>query len=236
MFSALIGFIISQMLFVALHLESRILPKPLGAKEEKEEFIKYKNGDMAARDKIIKHNLRLVAHISKKYYQSSVDNEDLMSIGTIGLIKAVQNFSHEKNTRFSTYAARCIENEILMAFRKQKPHENIASLDENLGVDNDTSALTLKDNLKDDFSIEKYCEEKELKEEITKLVMEKLNGRERQIIIMRYGLNNTKSLTQQNICEILGISRSYVSRIESKALEKLKSAYLNKIDTKENIF
>ncbi len=227
MFSALIGFIISQMLFVALHLESRILPKPLGVKEEKEEFFKYKEGDMAARDKIIKHNLRLVAHISKKYYQSNVENEDLMSIGTIGLIKAVQNFSYEKNTRFSTYAARCIENEILMAFRKLKPHESVSSLDENIGVDNDTSALTLKDNLKDEFSIEEYCEKKELKNELLKLVAQELTGRERQIIIMRYGLNDTNCLTQQAISEILGISRSYVSRIESRALEILKNAYID---------
>ncbi len=118
-----------------------------------------------------------------------------------------------------------IENEILMAFRKLKPHENIASLDENIGVDNDTSALTLKDNLKDDFSIEDYCEQKESKEELLKIISEKLSARERQIIIMRYGLKGTNSLTQQTICEILGISRSYVSRIESKALEKLKYAY-----------
>ncbi len=119
-----------------------------------------------------------------------------------------------------------IENEILMAFRKIKPYENVSSLDENLGVDNDTSVLTLKDNLKDEFSIEEYCEIQESKEELLKIVTEKLTGRERQIIIMRYGLNDTKALTQQTICEILGISRSYVSRIETKALEKLKKAYL----------
>ncbi len=118
-----------------------------------------------------------------------------------------------------------------MAFRKLKSYENVVSLDDSIGVDNDVSVLTLKDNIKDDFSIEEYCEKKELKEQMTKLVMEKLSGRERQIIIMRYGLNNTEKLTQQNICEILGISRSYVSRIESKALEKLKKAY---IDSKEN--
>lgn len=113
MFSTLIGIIMANMVFLALHLESRTLPKPLTPKEEREEFEKYRAGSIEARDKLIKHNLRLVAHIAKKYYQNPQDNEDLISIGTIGLIKAVQSFSYDKNTRFSTYASKCIENAIL---------------------------------------------------------------------------------------------------------------------------
>ncbi|MBQ5327353.1 MAG: sigma-70 family RNA polymerase sigma factor, partial [Oscillospiraceae bacterium] len=113
MFTALFSLVLSSMLLFSLHLESRTLPKPLTQKEEKEEFEKYHNGDSSARDRLIRHNLRLVAHVAKKYYANPQDNEDLMSIGTIGLIKAVQNFSYEKNTRFSTYRAKCIENAIL---------------------------------------------------------------------------------------------------------------------------
>ena len=117
MFSALLSLIMARMLFLSLHLESRTLPKPLTEKEEIQEFEKYHNGDMSARDRLIKHNLRLVAHIAKKYYNNPQDNEDLISIGTIGLIKAVQSFSYEKNTRFSTYASKCIENAILSQMR-----------------------------------------------------------------------------------------------------------------------
>lgn len=113
MFSTVIGIVLSNMLFLALHLESRVLPDPLSPKQEKDEFEKYFAGDVKARDNLIKHNLRLVAHVVKKYYNSSIDNEDLMSIGTIGLIKAVQSFSQDKNVRFSTYASKCIENAIL---------------------------------------------------------------------------------------------------------------------------
>lgn len=117
MFTALFSLVLSSMLLFSLHLESRTLPKPLTQKEEKEEFEKYHNGDSSARDRLIRHNLRLVAHVAKKYYANPQDNEDLMSIGTIGLIKAVQNFSYEKNTRFSTYRAKCIENAILSQMR-----------------------------------------------------------------------------------------------------------------------
>ena len=124
MFTALFSLVLSSMLFLSLHLESRTLPKPLTQKEEKEEFEKYHKGDNAARDRLIRHNLRLVAHVAKKYYANPQDNEDLISIGTIGLIKAVQSFNYEKNTRFSTYRAKCIENEILMSFRKLKGSEN----------------------------------------------------------------------------------------------------------------
>lgn len=222
MFTGILSVILSKMLFFALHLESKTLPKPLSEKEERVEFEKYKNGDLTARDKLIRHNLRLVAHIAKKYYQNSQDNEDLMSIGTIGLIKAVQSFTYDKNTRFSTYASRCIENEIIMSFRKQKGNENIVYLDDNLEINNDSSKISLKESLRDDFETEEFCENRETRREISTLVAEKLQGRERQIIIMRYGIGGTEPMTQQRVSEILGISRSYVSRLETKAINTLR--------------
>ena len=208
MFTGILSVILSKMLFFALHLESKTLPKPLSEKEERAEFEKYKNGDLTARDKLIRHNLRLVAHIAKKYYQNSQDNEDLMSIGTIGLIKAVQSFTYDKNTRFSTYASRCIEN--------------IVYLDDNLEINNDSSKISLKESLRDDFETEEFCENRETRREISTLVAEKLQGRERQIIIMRYGIGGTEPMTQQRVSEILGISRSYVSRLETKAINTLR--------------
>ncbi len=222
MFTTLFSLVLSSMLFLALHLESRTLPKPLTRKEEKEEFSKYHSGDMSARDRLIRHNLRLVAHVAKKYYNNPQDNEDLMSIGTIGLIKAVQSFSYEKNTRFSTYRAKCIENEILMSFRKQKGRENTIYLEDNIEVNNDSSNLSLKDSLQYDFDMEKRIEQQENKEKLHALITARLSGRERQIIVMRYGLGGNMPMTQQQVSEILGISRSYVSRLETKAINTLR--------------
>ena len=166
MFTALFSLVLSSMLFLSLHLESRTLPKPLTQKEEKEEFEKYHKGDNAARDRLIRHNLRLVAHVAKKYYANPQDNEDLISIGTIGLIKAVQSFNYEKNTRFSTYRAKCIENEILMSFRKLKGSENTIYLEDNLEVNNDSSNLSLKDSLQDDFDMDLWLEQQENKDKL----------------------------------------------------------------------
>lgn len=222
MFTTLFSLVLSSMLFLALHLESRTLPKPLTRKEEKEEFSKYHSGDMSARERLIRHNLRLVAHVAKKYYNNPQDNEDLMSIGTIGLIKAVQSFSYEKNTRFSTYRAKCIENEILMSFRKQKGRENTVYLEDNIEVNNDSSNLSLKDCLQYDFDMEKRIEQQENKEKLHSLIAASLSGRERQIIVMRYGLGGNSPMTQQQVSEILGISRSYVSRLETKAISILR--------------
>lgn len=222
MFGTVIGVILANVLFLALHLESRVLPDPLTPRKEREEFEKYFAGDMSARDKLIRHNLRLVAHTVKKYYQSSVEQDDLMSIGTIGLIKAVQSFSPDKNIRFSTYASKCIDNEVLMYMRKIKQTDNVVYLEDSIDTENSNSKLTLKDSLPDDFEMEEYCENQEIKNNLLKTVMEKLDGRQRQIIIMRYGLFGNIPQTQQQICEILGISRSYVSRIEKRAIEILR--------------
>ncbi|MBR5873679.1 MAG: sigma-70 family RNA polymerase sigma factor [Oscillospiraceae bacterium] len=222
MFTTLLSFVLSKMLLFALHIESRTLPKPLTRKEEKEEFEKYHSGDMSARDRLIKHNLRLVTHVAKKYYNNPQDNEDIISIGTIGLIKAVQSFTYDKNTRFSTFASKCIENEILMSFRKQKGNENIIYLDDNLDVNNDSSNLSLKDSIQDEFETDVWVESQETRQEIAQLVFNCLSGRERQVIILRYGLGGNAPMTQQQVCEILGISRSYVSRIETKAINILR--------------
>ena len=216
----------ANILFLALHLESRVLPDPLTPKQEKEEFDKYFNGDMEARDKLIRHNLRLVAHVAKKYYQGPIEQDDLMSIGTIGLVKAVQSFSMEKNIRFSTYASKCIQNEILMALRKNNGSDNIVYLEESIDNEDKNGKLTLKDSLQDDFEIEEFCESQEIKNELLKTVAEKLGGRERQIIIMRYGLFGNPAQTQQQVCETLGISRSYVSRLEKKAINILKEHFI----------
>ncbi|MBE6894350.1 MAG: sigma-70 family RNA polymerase sigma factor [Ruminococcaceae bacterium] len=228
MFSTVIGYILANILFIALHLESRILPDPLTPKQEKEEFEKYFNGDSKARDKLIKHNLRLVAHVVKKYYGNSIENDDLMSIGTIGLIKAVQSYSADKNTRFSTYAVKCIENEVLMAMRKTKNTENTVYLEESLDAENKNSKLTLKDSLQDEFELVEYCELQQEKNDVLKIVMQKLDARQRQIIVLRYGLLGNDAHTQQQVCEILGISRSYISRLEKKAIEILRKELTEK--------
>ena len=222
MFTTVLSYILANILFLALHLESRTLPEPLTPKREKEEFEKYFNGDLEARDTLIKHNLRLVAHIAKKYYGSSIENEDLMSIGTIGLIKAVESYSKDKQIKFSTYASKCIQNEILMKIRKNKNLENVLYLDDSIDNEKSNSRLTLKDSLQDDFNVSDYCELQQEKQQLLKLVVQKLDARQRQVVILRYGLFGNNAKTQQEVSEILGISRSYVSRIEKAALEKLR--------------
>ena len=227
MFSTIIGYILANMLFFALHLESRVLPDPLTPKQEREEFEKYFAGDIKARDNLIKHNLRLVAHVVKKYYSTSVEQDDLMSIGTIGLIKAVQSFSRDKDVRFSTYASKCIDNEVLMYLRKLRQNDTVVYLEDSIDNENKDGKLTLKDSIQDDFEIDEYCETQEMKQMVSNTVLEKLDGRQRQIIILRYGLFGNTPQTQQQICEMLGISRSYVSRLEKKAVEILREQILN---------
>lgn len=223
MFSMLISFALSNLLFLALHVEGNgSFPKPLNAAKEKECFEKMATGDMEARNTLIEHNLRLVAHITKKYYSSTNDQEDLISIGTIGLIKAVNTFSYEKGTRFATYAARCIENEILMYFRNVKKTAGDISISEPIDNDGDGNSITLMDIFSDEESM---IDEIHLKMSAKKLygfIDTCLEEREKTIIILRYGLNGVRALTQREIAKKLDISRSYVSRIEKKALEKLR--------------
>lgn len=198
-------------------------PQPLTALEEREYLQKYTEGDLEAKHVLIERNLRLVAHIVKKYQSSQEDAEDLLSIGTIGLIKAVVTFNPEKSVRLGTYAARCIENEILMHFRAKKKTTREVSLYEPIGTDKEGNEIQLFDIIEsvDDEAYKKVV----LKEEIRMLYyrMESvLSGRERLVLKLRYGLYDAEEYTQREIAEQLGISRSYVSRIEKSAIEKLK--------------
>ncbi len=224
MLQIIIQFLSSHFLFFALHFDGRnTFPKPLSAREERECFEKISQGDKAAKDKLIEHNLRLVAHIIKKYYSASKDQEDLISIGTIGLIKAVSTFDYTKGCRFATYASRCVENEILMHFRSLKKSAGELHFDEPIETDKNGNQLALIDIISDGSNV---CDSIELimsSERLYKLVDKYLDERESQIIIMRYGLFNSRPLTQREVAQKLNISRSYVSRIEKKALQTLKS-------------
>jgi len=218
----LIG-ILSGIIFFALHVTAaNSFPKPLSNEEEKECFRKMKEGDKTSRNKLVEHNLRLVSHIIKKYYSNSSEQDDLVSIGTIGLIKAVSTFNYEKGTKFATYAARCIENEILMYFRNKKKYAQDISLSEPIECDKDGNALSIMDIIADEKSISENIEEKLNFEKLYKVIDLELSPREKEIIYMRYGLFGRKSFTQREVAKKLGISRSYVSRIEKKALETLK--------------
>ena len=226
MFTELISLAIENLLFFALHIESGgVFPKPLSAAEEEECFRKMSEGDTSARNKLIEHNLRLVAHIIKKYYNVSTDQEDLISIGTIGLIKAVSTFDYSKKTRFATYASRCIENEILMHFRSLKKSAGDVYFDEPIDTDKDGNTLTLIDIIAEDDGIIDKIDLNIKSEQLYRFIDECLDQREINIIKRRYGLYGLKPLTQREVAEQLGISRSYVSRIEKKALQTLKKKY-----------
>ena len=216
---------LSNLIFFALHLSgTNSFPPPLSAKEEREYLIAGRNGDANAKNKLIEHNLRLVAHIIKKYYSNPAQQDDLISIGTIGLIKAINTFDIEKGTRLATYAARCVENEVLMYFRAQKKTAQDISVNEPIDTDCEGNPLTLMDIIAtEDEIIEdiyKMTMLKKLREEIKKIT----NPRERTIIILRYGLDGNRPLTQLEVSERLNISRSYVSRIEKKVLSRLRKA------------
>lgn len=200
-------------------------PKPLSEDKEKEYLLKSKNGNIKARNILVEHNLRLVAHIIKKYYAVNVDQDDLVSIGTIGLIKAINTFDMDKNIKLSSYASRCIENEILMHFRNLKKSSQNVSLEDAVDIDKDGNTLKLMDLLSIDDDFADNLDKKLNLQKINKYLTETLTKRELQIINLRYGLNGSKPLTQREVSSIMNISRSYVSRIEKKALEKLKARY-----------
>ena len=201
-------------------------PKPLDAKEEEALFAEFRGGNRQARDKLIEHNLRLVAHIVKKYSQPEKDNEDLLSIGTVGLIKAVDSYDGAKGIRLGTYAARCIENELLMFFRAGKKTAKEVYLYDPIGTDKEGNAINLLEII--EAEEEDYTDRYERKEKLSvlpRLLAANLEEREREIITLRYGLSGGKELTQREIADRLSISRSYVSRIEKKALRKLREEY-----------
>ena len=229
MFLSLLQFFATKFLVLALHLESGSFPRPLSAQEEAEAFAALRAGDPAAREKLIQHNLRLVAHIVKKYYALPGDQDDLVSIGTIGLMKAVDTFDSARRTRFSTYASRCIENELRMQFRRERKTGGTVSLQETLESD-EASSLTLADVLQDSFCMEETCE-KQAEIRRARLLLDGLPARERQIILLRYGLAGQPPLTQLEVAGLLNISRSYVSRLETHALELLRQRW-NAPDTK----
>ncbi len=220
----LLSNLFQNFLFYALHLtQSGSFPKPLPAKEEQAYLLRVKHGDTKAADILIEHNLRLVAHIIKKYYSNYKEQEDLISIGTIGLIKAVSTFNCEKGARFATYASKCIENEILMYFRSQKKTLSDVYISDTIDTDKDGNNLTLLDLIADETNIMEDVDLKLQSEKVRILVGRCLTPREKKIIEMRYGLLTQHPLTQREVAKKLAISRSYVSRIEKKALEKLRT-------------
>ena len=214
--------------FISLILglsSSQSFPPPLSPEEEYELFSRMRDGDKGARGKLIEHNMRLVSHIIRKYYASYGSQDELLSIGSLGLIKAVDSFKSEKGTKFATYGAKCVQNEILMFFRANKKTSSEISINETIDIDKDGNPLTYLDII----SVEDTtCEDIELKihiEKLRELVENVLEGREKEIVILRYGLNGYEPKTQREVAKHLKISRSYVSRIEKKALETLRDAF-----------
>ena len=205
---------------------NNVFPDPLPKNEEDEYLKKANMGDLESRNKLIEHNLRLVAHIVKKYENNSDNVDDLISIGTIGLIKGVDTYSSKHKTRLTTYCARCIENEILMHFRSNKKSSKNVSIDEPIGFDKEGNAITILDVLKTpdpDFAMDVHNKNNIV---LLKKYFKILSNREKDIIIKRYGLNNEDELTQKEIAKSLGISRSYVSRIEKRALTKILKEFI----------
>lgn len=214
-------------LFFTLRLAGNTgsFPRTLSREEEQRYLKQMAEGDTDARDKLIEHNLRLVAHIIKKYYTPNGDQDDLISIGTIGLIKGVSTFKPEKNVRLATYASRCIENEILMYFRAQRKLQGELSLSESLDADGDSNSLELMDVVRVDDTMLEDLDLRDACVKVRRCVDSCLTPREAHIIRLRYGLDDRAPLTQREIAVLCGISRSYVSRIEKKALEKLREEY-----------
>lgn len=226
MFYFILATVMSASFIILNASKAHNFPEPLDAKTERELFLKLeKDKDTSARDKLITHNLRLVAHLVRKYYGSSQNSEDLVSIGTIGLIKAIDSYRLSSGVKFATYAAKCIQNEILMHFRAQRKTQGEVSINETIDIDKDGNPLTYIDIIKIEDTI---ADDIDTKDKVTKAmyyINNRLSKRERQILTLRYGLNNKKPITQREVSEKLNISRSYVSRIEKAALDKI-NAYL----------
>lgn len=225
---SLLALLKNLVIFSSYVSEKSSFPKPLSKEKEKEYLDKCALGDEEAKEILVKHNLRLVAHIAKKYSNYG-DNDELISIGSIGLIKAIESFNHEKGTALATYASRCIENEILMTMRTSKKHRSNVSLNEPIGVDKDGNELMIMDMLCDDHSVIEDVENNIMMEKLLNITRSVLTDREFEIVRYRYGLGGYPALTQREVAKKFDISRSYVSRIEKKALEKIKQS-VNKED------
>ena len=211
-------------LLYSLQLSTGSFPKPLTEEEERHYLALAAEGDLEARNVLIERNLRLVAHIMKKYYAVVSDQEDLISIGTIGLIKGITTFDNSKGARLATYAARCVENEILMHFRAQKKSAQDVSLSDFIETGTDGAALSLMDVVSEDSDLLEQVSGKEQTLQLRRAVETCLTDQERQVIVLRYGLDGKPPRKQRQVAGITGISRSYVSRIEKRALEKLRAA------------
>ena len=223
--------LLKSLIFFTGSYSINVFPDPLSKEEEDECISKMLLGDKNARNKLIEHNLRLVAHIVKKYESKEYDSDDLISIGTIGLVKGIDSYKPAKNTKITTYAARCIENEILMHYRSNKKHINNLSLNDSIGFDKDGNEINLIDILKSDN--EDIADELNNKQNIYLLhkFINILSSREKEIVIKRYGLYNSKEYTQKEIAKMLKISRSYVSRIEKRALSKILREFMKSKNT-----
>lgn len=222
----LIKKLFKDLYFFTASYSNNVFPDPLKTEEEKKYLEKYYLGDKEARNILIEHNLRLVAHIVKKYDHRIDDSDDLISIGTIGLIKGIDSYSPNHKTKLTTYCARCIENEILMHFRSEKKNTKNISIDEGIGYDKEGNVITFMDILKTpnpDFALDIHKSDN-LKQ--LKIYFDVLNQREKEIIVKRYGLDGNDEITQKEIAKELGISRSYVSRIEKRALTKMLREFI----------
>ena len=223
-----IWLVLSGLLY-SLQLQTGSFPKPLSEKEERYYLERAAKGDVEARNVLVERNLRLVAHIMKKYYAQTADQEDLISIGTIGLIKGITTFDSSKGARLATYAARCVENEILMYFRSQKKSSQDVSLSDYIETGTDGTELALMEVVAEEEDLFDAVCSRERSGLVRRAVAEHLHGRELQVIQLRYGLNGTAPQRQREVAKLLGISRSYVSRIETKALEKLHQVLSDRI-------
>ncbi|HEY8422895.1 MAG TPA: RNA polymerase sporulation sigma factor SigK [Thermoclostridium sp.] len=228
-FLQLLNEIFTAVFFTGYIANSQSFPHPLTVEEEKKYLELFRNGDEEARNILVERNLRLVAHIAKKYNTGNVDSDDMISIGTIGLIKAITSFDPDKGIRLATYAARCIENEILMYLRATKKFQNEVSLHEPIGTDKEGNEISLMDIIGNEESIDDKVALKFQVKKLYRKISEVLRGREKTIIELRYGLASGSNKTQREIAKMLGISRSYVSRIEKKAINKLNKELQNLI-------
>lgn len=228
MFSFLLNLLSKCYCLILRTSDTHSFPPPLPKEEEKALFARAKQGDLDARNKLIEHNLRLVAHIVKKYYTTYPDQDDLISVGTVGLIKAIDSFNAENGAKFATYAGKCLQNEILMYFRAQKKHAGVTSINDPVDVDKDGNPLTYLEIIAAPDDIVDSIDRKIKLEKILFAVKNALTDRERKIMMLRYGINkNRKSYAQRDVAKLLGISRSYVSRLEKSAIDKIRE-YLEK--------